>query len=1610
MDYGRADGSDVSRETAGAVDQQTPANRLDRWKRRLLDLSLRNRLLNFRPTRTTLPVLCPTLRELYGALSDGSSFGVCSLSLEGDNDSPCDWETHDALTGGNPHVELVRAELADRRLCARVEEDQLSRRLLEIYRQTRVTVEETGVSTLFMALGFLTWREPGPATTPRKAPILLVPLQIERRSVQEGVVLRLADEDPVTNITLLELMRHDHGIHVQGIDPLPEKEGGVDVVGVMQQFRQAVLGVDGWEVTEQACIGLFSFVKFLMWRDLEVRSDELRRSPVVRHLLDTPSEPYPDSGGWPAEERLDDDYRPEQVHCVLSADSSQLAAILAGATGTRSFVLHGPPGTGKSQTIANLVAQALAHGKTVLFVSEKAAALQVVQRRLEDCGLAPFCLELHSHKSNKRAVLEQLRQALGFAARSPSVEWQQTAEHVGASRQRLNAYVRAMHRQQSTGETMHEVLSRLIGLGSAPEVRLKWPRVSLSAEQLASLRAIVHELAAAALDVGHPAAHPWAPVSRSNWSIVWEQQVIRALRECDDAVAALTEAADRVARQLGLDAADWSVADHRRLCRLAKVLAGARSVPPALFETPDWPAMSAELEKLVAHGRSRDDLREMVQERYEQSALDLDLDELASRLARAARTWLLPRVLLCRSVRQMLWATRRPGPEAARGPLAEDVEALRSLRDANSRVAALQEELRRALPAGRAEDWDWLTAVREKAEAVHLRIAGFCAGDVELAGSLYRTVANWLAAGSLEPGSAVERDLTAYRTAANRLTSALNALLDQLGVSSAIWGDETSPGFLHTVQSLVRTWLESASDLRGWCHWLRASEAAVAAGLQGLVAAYEKARLSAEQIGDAFERSYAQWFVNMVIDSDPALRDFSGADFSRLITEFQRADEAYVTLTRQVVQAKVAERMPHRSEQSNANSEMGILRRELMKQRGHMAVRRLLERIPNLLTRLKPCLLMSPLSVAQYLDPSFPPFDIVVFDEASQIPVWDAIGALARGRQAVIVGDPKQLPPTSFFEHADEDDPLDSNGIEDLESILDECLAARLPERHLRWHYRSRHDSLIAFSNQQYYRNGLLTFPSPERRSAVHLTVVPGVYDRAGSRTNRVEAEAVVHEIVRRLSNPESSGQSIGVVTFNLSQQRLIEDLLEEVRRAHPELEGFFGADCSEPVFVKNLENVQGDERDVILFSIGYGPDAGGRVSLNFGPLNRDGGQRRLNVAITRARQEVRVFSSLRADQIDLTRTKAPGVAELKWFLDYAERGPVALRERAEAGSTGEYESPFEEAVCQALRDRGYEVHPQVGCSGYRIDLGVVDSRRPGRYLLGVECDGANYHRAKTARDRDRLREEVLRELGWRLVRVWSTDWWRDPARELQRIEAAIQQAQSADTEPSPAPPAPGPAVPHGRGQMPPPAECAPERATCSVATHGNGAPYVAVEYGPLLGDLHAFYGTAAEWQISRRLEDVIATEGPVSVELALRRVAECWGISRIGSRVRERIERMLLGAPVRTTVFGGRWFLWPADADPAQYRTWRYPGEDPRTRRDIQDITPEELANAARDVLAREISLPRDELVAETGRLFGAQRVTTKMQTWLAIGIDLLLASQDARAEEGRVILRQRT
>ena len=1491
--------------------------RIDRWTQKLLDFSARNRLLNIPgKSRQVVRLMCADVRTLENAIADNKAIAIRSIAdVMGE-------KALDDLSSGRLSREkceaALAAELASQRLCVAMSPSEVRRRLGDLLHEARTSLEESGVNTLFLTIGELQWLEPGNGAgrKPYRAPILMIPVRLMRASMADGVKMYRLDDEPTLNTTLVEFLRAQFGVTLSGLDPLPSDDAGVDVQQVLQAFRQAVKGLEGWEVFEETTVGCYSFGKFVMWKEMTTRVAELKKNPIVSHLVDGGGLFDDGVSVFPADE-ISKHIKPGELFCPVSYDSSQLAAVLYSEMG-KSFVLHGPPGTGKSQTITNIIAHNLAKGRRVLFVSEKKAALDVVKDRLDRIGLTPFCLELHSNKTEKNRFYAQLKDALSVPETAEPGEWGKVVADFEACRGELNEYIAALHAAYPNGLTAYACFSQSIlnGTSSHPEL-LDFDCLSQPRAAYEDARRAVQELLADFRGVSEEALRVVPPLKADDWSPALERQLAAAVSELSSAARDLVAALEPVCRQMGLD--DWSATGVREVSLLLKSLHGRAKLCKRFFApSGNTPALLAELNRLDAIRTEA--LPSLGAYRLERLC-ELDLDGIENRLELNARSFCLLRFFRNRAlVKELADVVRPGGAKLTMEMLVSDMPAIRAF-VTSSRAFGQQAD---------------------------------CSPDDVMD----------VPAGFSDQTSAVQKAWAAF-------DAARSAVCELADVAS--WDAD-----VRKVEECCQAFGENLGELRNVLRYratcVRAKELGVGAFVDYLVRE-DDGSLDAVRV---FDDSYATKMLDAILVKTPVLAAFTGVGQDERIARFRALDGKYMALSKKMVFARLAASLPsRRNGPCPQGTELGMLKRECEKKTRQKAVRQILSESRTLIPALKPCFLMSPLSVAQYLPVDSEPFDLVVFDEASQIPVWDAIGVIARGKQLVVVGDPKQMPPTNFFQKGDEESEDEEDMvIEDQESILDECLVAGVYSTYLNWHYRSRHESLIAFSNEHYYSNKLCTFPSASNspRLGVKFVFVPdGRFSRTdkgkGPRVNEVEARALVDYVCETVRKPDYKKRSLGIVTFSMPQQKLILQLLEERRAADHVLEQILPEEGEGAYFVKNLENVQGDESDVILFSVGYAPDENGRFTMNFGPLNLAGGERRLNVAVTRAKEQVVVFSSIRGSQIDAGeggRTKAVGAGHLKAFLEYAERGSA---QPASALDSSENEG-VSDAVAAFLAEKGYVVDRNVGCSDYRIDLAVRDPDDADRYLLGIECDGPAYARQRTAQDRDINRAGVLRGLGWRMCRVWSIDWAYDRKRAEDRLLAQVESARRGEAEVAPEPvPVPEPAK-----------EIATSAADASAETTCRAADEQQV-YRPWQSvraySSDSFYDESS-LRVMEVINEVIKAEGPICESLLRKRVAKAWGLTRMTDRVNRVFDRNVpMYVPV-TAHEGGKVY-WAANQDPKTYRAYRVPSKDAASKRTVDEIPPEELANAMRDLSGAFGACTQDALYRETARCFGLSALTAK-------------------------------
>jgi hypothetical protein len=1413
---------------------QPPSHpRLEAWQQKLLDLSRRNPLLAIRLSRGlsvmapdplaaaqfllgnsgTRPQSLPVSELGITAVLGHATPVVATPTIEMKGTEDLTSETATASKARRlRRTDLSASDLVDLDILAQarkvsllfdaVDDEALQDDLADMARQSRARREEAGVNTLFLVVGFLRWRDSAQGAW-SDAPLFLLPMDLARPNARTAFRLEVRDEEVVLNPAVAYLFEREHGVDWSTVRAMLARDGGADIEGAWRSAEESLAGLEKFaELTREGRLALLSYAKHRMWQDLRDRAPDILSHPVVERLLD-PSSPRPEPMSMEdlAWEKLDDSHPPNSLLLPLPADASQLRAIVRVDRG-ENLVIQGPPGTGKSQTIANLIAHSLGRGRRVLFVAEKMTALSVVHNRLTDLGLGAFCLELHASKSDKAGVLRQLREALDARLLPTVAGFSEAATKIHAQRQALNQGLAALHEAYPNGLTVFQAIGRLAasqadlsqaGLPPAPPA-LAFASVLSEPPQAQQLR----EQSLRNLLVARKARPPSSDVfdllkenppsnavdffallaswASSRQSMGRPSVSMSAVQDLQVRLKQSPENGSMGLQRWKSVLAVWTALAECASGDISPALRVAMLEPQHRIAWEDFQVSDAHYAQIWS------DFQPIFKSSFLRSGHELRQEWELAQTAIAPLRWWRRRGLLSKLQLHQRQG-QPPTPNQMDLLLSTWPEIEQSRKTAMAAGKVLREKLGNLSPA--AGQWEPVRAAH--AWAQRLEDALSILRDPVLEKCLRSQVVTEVSSpGILFPISTTPVALATLASAVNGLTDLMATLAPVFGSALRLKHPDhphliLEDWSLDDVDDMVSSWRAAQPAWTSWEAAERLRRQAVECGLEALILEIESGYLAPEQSAAVLDRAYLEAFVNHVQMTHPERSAWQGHARAQEIRDFVLKDAAFEKLTRQHLAAKVAERV--RAADLDRDPAMGILRRELAKQRQHLPPRTLLRQLASIVPILKPCMMMSPLSAADVLGSDTPPFDLVIFDEASQIPVADAVGALSHAKQVVVVGDPKQMPPNRGFAGMAEDDSEDAGDAvtpKDLESILDECLAT-MDHVVLNWHYRSRHEDLIAFSNSRYYKGELITFPSVETSAAgdgvpsprgLMIHEVNGLYERGSSQTNPDEARAVVAAMAAHLRKP-APHETLGVITFNQRQQRLIEKLWDRELRLDPALE-FAQNRLAQDLIVKNLENVQGDERDVIFFSTTFGTDAAGRFLLNFGPLGQFGGERRLNVAITRARDRLEIFSSFRPEQIDVSSVKHQGIVDLRDYLTFARGGATALAGVA-SPTLGLPDSPFEIAVSQSLEARGWIVHPQVGCSGYKIDMAIVDPSMPGRYLAGIECDGATYHSFKIARDRDRQRQRILEGLGWRIERIWSTDWFADPRTEIDRIDAALR-------------------------------------------------------------------------------------------------------------------------------------------------------------------------------------------------------------------------------------------
>ena len=1466
---------------------------------------------------------------------------------------------------------------------------EFQKRLSNTYRDSNTAIQELGVNTLYLALGMLQWYESASSDIRRNAPLILIPVELKRASIRARFRIHYTGEDIGTNLSLQEKLR-EFNIKFPSIS----EEDDADEIDIESYFLDVENAIRSksytwkWEVdTTAIVVGFFTFTKYLMYRDLDSANWPEDAAPwthpVLKSILD--EEGFQVSiGSFSDSAQIDQHFKPSDFHHVVDADSSQVLAIHDVCQG-RNLVIQGPPGTGKSQTITNLIAEAMGTGKRVLFVAEKMAALEVVKRNLDSVGLGNACLELHSHKMNKKTVADELKRTLELD--SPQLKSEYDLARLLNNRDRLNCYCEAVNSPisengvtpfQAYGELL-AVRRRLAGL-EPPSLDIYQFQQSKSQFEKGLER--IEELEQLLRRMGVPKNHPFWGSQCKHFVPNDEAEVKLSTVKAQETVTDLRRSSAELAQHLNLPS-PYTPVVVESLIHVANRALDAPDLSDTVVQSTEWTEQSSDLEAGLNAGARLSQLHKeydkiLIHEAWKQEVLEIRKVVAVY----GAKRWRIFSGKYRRARNELAGLCSAQLPKAQDSQLRildAILEAQRELPH-REKITDFGQRLFNTRWQGEYSNWSQLQKIAQYLSSIHESVEK---------NMLPEEIVQYLA--SKPDLKALQALVSQVEEHQKQHSEAIEKIIKKIEFDETVRfgeGGRLKERTFTEQKYIFDRWEGELNTLHDIVTYNHGAEAISQSGFAEIVKVAEAWPKAGQFLSDILKLAWYAAQVKMAVQERPVLAGFDSNIHLRIVDRFRQLD----CLSLECNKAKVAyEHWTRLPQNQSSSGQFGVLKKEFAKERRHLPIRQLMGKAGNAIQAIKPIFMMSPLSVAKFLPPKSVDFDWVVFDEASQVEPVDAFGAVIRGEQTVVVGDDKQLPPTSFFQKIAANDNVDEEEESlagNIKSILDLFCAQNVSQRMLRWHYRSRHESLITVSNREFYDNKLQLFPSPDAaKEEVGLIFhhrPDTVYDRGVSRKNQDEANIVAKRVMEHARS--HSNLTLGVATFSMSQREAIQDALEILRREDPSCEHtFFDANPQEPFFVKNLENVQGDERDIIFISVGYGRDANGALTMNFGPLNQDGGERRLNVLITRARWRCEVFTNLNADDINISSTSPRGVVAFQRYLKYAQTGKLDI---PELDADRQADSPFEEEVADALRELGFQVDYQIGSAGYFIDLGIKDPEHPGRYLLGIECDGATYHSAQSARDRDRLRQQVLEGLGWRIHRIWSTDWFKNPDRELRKVVEAFEVAK---THGPPVPVRP----PKTNLKLDVIASSSLERRENSIAEK-----YELSELDIIYGsDLHTVPPSVmADW-----IQRVVEVESPVHSDEAARRVTKAAGVNRIGNRIRHALET----AARRSDRLGkirikGRFFYWAQQ----QCVTVRDRGALPPSSRKLEFIAPEEIELAVKAVVSDSLGIERDDLPREVSRLFGFKSLSEDMRHTIELVVDRMIEQGELTARSNSLVL----
>ena len=1544
--------------------QRGKEDRFDYWKRNLLDLTTANRLISFHFSASRsnyAAILGLTSGEIYNLLKKNES-GVVKVSTAsmgrldiGGGDLP----SHDCAVTNESSVRHGKNLAKEGKLLALSSKKDL-KRIMETDRSRR---EETGSPTLYLALGALRTLY-GRGTV--NAPFLLLPITLSKDRLDDDYTMRYDFDELMVNQTFLEFLKAKKGAdytNLYGIDPSFNYE---DISGNLMRNHSADVTLD----EDSSWIANFTFAHYVMWRDMMDREPELRDNVVVRSLIENRSLiQNTDLIGEKDADEIDD---MTSFVAPLPYDSTQLRAIVCCAAGN-SFVLDGPPGTGKSQTIVNMIVNAIFHGKSVLFVAEKQAALEVVRERLsrlkfnEQYGLDTFCLQLYSGAANKKDFFRRVGRAMELPPFKEPAAFVSNGEQARARRSELAEELADLHENHGRFYSLFQAFSNAIDNEKFKDVYLfpseLVPYYDESKDR--SIRQAIFDLVTLFKGQKNYLSSPGRLLHMTRFGPDLQRTLPSDLASLRLAYGEANDARSAFLKALGGNPLP-TLASMRQDIELFELLfspdASLVSFDDCDFlkDEAGFADFSAKLARFQEIEKQLDSF--FIKEKRE----NLPYEETAAALEQSSSFF--KRIFFGRKPFQLVAPFLKPGAKPKRNDLETFVPLFKERSELINAMIPHLEEAERLSGfgvLGRGFDIERLNrrfAVTAKAFDQSMKDERAAALSEACRGKKGAVLQTCL--------SSFER----FREKADAFEQLFSKCSDLYGLKA----DELDVEDFGKAIASLRDYFQGSKVEEGYdiAHINACGSTLAGLGLASFFKLATSGTLSPDDLPGVYESGLDQAFIEYHFKNDEYPSSFSSSLYETKVREYQSLIEEFRLLSIAEAVGCLSKNFLEKSVSYSDENPIGQLRKLIRNGGRGMSIRNALSKFGDYIRSYFPCFLMSPLAAAQYLSINNKKFDIVIFDEASQIPTSEAVGPIARGNSLIVAGDPEQMPPSNYFSSlvAPDEDEEDAVANMDAESLLDDCLAIGLPRLRLAFHYRSRHESLISFSNANFYGNGLFTFPSPDIYGKhVQFIYVETDVSKKTNNLSDQERDEILKLLDKLLSDPAYEGKSIGIIVFNIRQQEKLVDALDSFFEKNPDLEkkAHWGeVDSENRLFVKNLESVQGDERDIIIMSVGFSKGKDGRARIG-GPITLDRGERRLNVACSRSKEEMFVVSTIKHTDIDLTNRKNDGVKFLRDFLLYAE-------EQSGESHVSEHDAPstsLARMLGKVLEEKGFAVDFAIGKSEFKVDLAV--SKKKGEpYILGIILDSAPLSHNTSCRDRFYVEPTVLSGLKWRIVRIYTYELITARTSCINRLLEALENTSSpseAETQPS-------------TSERPTPVlEPVEEKTPDFISTFRSAYPAHRREYSAV--DPSRPYDPDLKSEIERLIE----IEGPVSRSRLKEFIKDYYGIDRAGNRVEGIVDYYgsLLARDNRATFdYDREAFFWSVNAGSPKTVLFFHVGNG----RDLMDISKEEIATLLLGIVASHRIISRHDLEDEAIEYLGTSKLTDRVKRKLDFVIDYMI------------------